>query len=115
MQIQPSLLVACLCADWCGTCTDYAVHFAQLKNDFPAVEFRWIDIENEAELVDDVDVENFPTILIARNAQTLFFGTVLPHIESLRRLIQAQAETASPADLLPEVQALTERLSQPEV
>jgi thioredoxin 1 len=34
-------------------------------------------------------VEDFPTILIAAREHPLFFGTVLPHIQTLQRLIEA--------------------------
>ena len=47
-----------------------------------------MDIEDEADLIDPVEVRDFPTILIAKDQTPLFFGTVLPHIETLERLIQ---------------------------
>jgi len=88
---EPPLLVACLCAAWCGTCRDYAPLLAELEQRIGApVRTRWIDIEDEADLVDGIDVENFPTLLIARGERLLFFGTVLPHSSTLQRL----AETA---------------------
>ena len=88
---EPPLLVACLCAAWCGTCRDYAPLLAELGSRLGApLQTRWIDIEDEADLVDGIDVENFPTLLIARADRVLFYGTVLPHAATLQRL----AETA---------------------
>jgi len=88
---EPPLLVACLCAAWCGTCRDYAPLLAELGRRIGApLQTRWIDIEDEADLVDGIDVENFPTLLIARGNRVLFYGTVLPHAATLQRL----AETA---------------------
>ncbi len=112
MHNPPALLIACLCADWCGACKEYAPLFVQLKAEFPLATFRWIDIEDEAALVDEVDVENFPTILIAQGTQAVFFGTVLPHIETLRRLITSQSDASAAARVTPEVQSLTARLMQ---
>lgn len=89
--------MACLCAAWCGTCRDYAPLLAELGRSMGAVRTRWIDIEDEAELVDGIDVENFPTLLIARADRLLFFGTVLPHASTLQRL----AETALANELAP--------------
>jgi len=82
------MLVACLCAQWCNTCSDYRSPFEQLQTEFPGLKFVWVDIEDEADLVDPIEVENFPTLLLARQSEALFFGTVTPHIETLKRLIQ---------------------------
>jgi thioredoxin 1 len=82
------LLVACLCADWCGACREYKPLFDSLARKFPHVRFLWVDVEDEADLIDPIEVEDFPTILIANQQNPLFFGTVLPHIETIERLIQ---------------------------
>lgn len=84
------LRVVCLCADWCGVCGDYRSTFDGASASFGAqAEFSWIDIEDDAALLDDVDVENFPTLLIARGARTLFFGTITPQPGTLARLVQS--------------------------
>ena len=106
-----SLLIACLCAQWCGTCTDYAPLFKQLAHDFPHATFAWIDIEDEADLVDPIEVENFPTLLIASGGQARFFGTITPHIETLKRLIRSHEDNSGPSRLAADVQALTQRLA----
>jgi thioredoxin 1 len=86
---EPTLLVACLCAQWCGTCNDYRPLFDELGKKFPQVRVLWIDVEDQSALVDPVEVEDFPTILIAARTHPVFFGTVLPHIQTLQRLIEA--------------------------
>ena len=106
---QP-LLVACLCAQWCGTCKDYVPLFESLQAEFPDATFRWIDIEDESELVDPIEVENFPTILIVSGGQARFFGPVMPHLETVRRLIQSQQTQTGMSRLPAEVQALAERV-----
>lgn len=82
-----TLLVACLCAQWCGTCRDYRAEFDRLADAHPEVCFTWIDIETHADRFDDLDVENFPTLLIEDGVTTRFFGTVLPHISIAERLL----------------------------
>jgi thiol-disulfide isomerase/thioredoxin len=104
------LFIACLCAQWCGTCNDYAPLFKQLQQDYPLAQFSWIDIEDEADLVDPIEVENFPTILIATDATARFFGTVTPHLETLRRLIDAQMAETGTSKCKDEVHELTQRL-----
>ena len=107
---SPQLFIACLCAQWCGTCNDYAPLFNQLQKDYPHAQFSWIDIEDEADLVDPIEVENFPTILIATDTTARFFGTVIPHLETLRRLIAAHLAETGTSKCNAEVQQLTRRL-----
>lgn len=91
---SPVLTVACLCAAWCGTCGEYRPIFDQLQAARPADRFRWIDIEDEADLVGEVDVETFPTLLVTReDGQVLFAGPVLPRLNDALRLLEAQAES----------------------
>jgi thiol-disulfide isomerase/thioredoxin len=91
------LLVACLCADWCGTCRDYQATFEQIQTHFPDARFLWIDVEDESELIDPIEVENFPTLLITRRDEAMFFGTITPHVETLQRLIRTQLEDGARA------------------
>jgi thioredoxin-like negative regulator of GroEL len=83
--------VACLCAGWCGTCTSYRATFEQLAARHPDKHFVWIDIEDQADVVGELDVENFPTLLIQRADTVAFFGTVLPDAALAERLVSAQA------------------------
>jgi len=87
----PSLLVVCLCAEWCGVCRDYRPRFEQAQAKFPQARFLWIDVEDEADLLDPLDVENFPTLLLAVGDEPRFFGPVLPSSDTLERMIRAQA------------------------
>jgi thioredoxin 1 len=83
--------VACLCAEWCGTCREYAQAYAALQATHPDVRFHWVDVEDEADRLGDLDVENFPTLLIGVAGQPVFFGVLLPHIQTLERLVQDAA------------------------
>ena len=108
----PAALVICLCAQWCGTCRDYQPTFAAMQARFPQARFAWLDVEDESELVDPVEVENFPTLLIAQQGQARFFGPLTPQPEMLERLVQASLATDAPA--LPtagEAQQLVQRLT----
>ena len=85
----PEFLVACLCAAWCGTCRDYRAGFDALAARFPTARFLWLDVEDEADLLDDYDVDNFPTLLIQRDDAVLFFGPMLPHHDLLQRTLES--------------------------
>jgi thioredoxin 1 len=82
-----TLFVACLCAEWCGACREYRAGFDLLADAHPDICFAWIDIENQADRFDDLDVENFPTILIEDSVTTRFFGTVLPQPAIVARML----------------------------
>jgi len=71
------LLVACLCADWCGACREYKPLFDSLAIKFPNVRFLWVDVEDEADLIDPIEVEDFPTILIKIRSFSARFCRIL--------------------------------------
>ncbi len=87
-----SWIVACLCAEWCGTCRGYRAGFDQMAERHPDKHFIWIDIEDQAEVVGELDVENFPTMLIQRGDIVTYFATVLPDHRQLERLLASMAE-----------------------
>lgn len=105
---QDRLVVACLCAAWCGTCASYRAAFDELASRHPDKYFLWVDIEDHADLVGDLDVENFPTLLIQRHEHVAFFGTMLPDPNVAHRLIAAQAEL-SDEDLARQAASTPER------
>lgn len=100
----PRLLIACLCAQWCGTCREYRAAFDQLAAALPGHRWRWLDIEDEAGLADDIDIETFPTLLIVHEGQVRFAGTVLPRAGDAQRLIESvtqQIARGAPPPALP--------------
>ena len=85
-------IVACLCAAWCGTCASYRAAFEGLAARHPDKTFVWIDVEDQADVVGDLDVDNFPTLLLQRDDTVAFFGPMLPDALVADRLLQAQAD-----------------------
>ncbi|MGO4304658.1 MULTISPECIES: thioredoxin family protein [unclassified Cupriavidus] len=99
-------LVACLCADWCGTCKEYMSGFAAMAGRHPDDCFVWIDIETHADrLGEDIDIENFPTVLIQPigGGAPHFYGTVLPHLEVLGRMLDRGVAMPTATSEIPEV------------
>jgi len=82
-------VIACLCAAWCDTCTAYKAKFDELASMHPEQRFVWIDIEDQADVVGDVDVTNFPTLLIQHGDIVNFFGTVQPELLQADRLLRS--------------------------
>ncbi|GAA5168345.1 thioredoxin family protein [Viridibacterium curvum] len=113
-----SLFVACLCAEWCGSCREYRPAFDALAVRMPGVEFAWVDIEDEPEIAGDINVENFPTIVIQRGESVMFCGAMLPHVTQLERLIQTYSEpgasgpSASTQSAMQQIANVRERIRQ---
>ncbi|HXX85949.1 MAG TPA: thioredoxin family protein [Casimicrobiaceae bacterium] len=84
-------LVVCLCAAWCDTCNEFRLAFERIAATRPQMRFLWLDIEDDAEICGDVDVENFPTLAVWRGDTLLFYGVSLPQEGSVARLIDALA------------------------
>lgn len=89
MEAPAPLLVVCLCAQWCGVCREYAGVFERVGRRFAGrARFEWVDIEDQAERLGAVEVDDFPTLLIGRVDAVCFFGAVMP-IEALtERLVE---------------------------
>ena len=107
---RPTWWVVCLCAQWCGVCREYRGAFEALARDWPQLRFDWVDVEDEEDVVGDVDVETFPTILIADGVAARFLGTVLPQAQLLSRLLQSLQEDAGAPAAGAQAQALFERI-----
>ena len=83
------LTIYCLCAAWCRTCDAYVEVFESLKQAWPRnVSWVWVDIEDHADLLDDVDVENFPSLLVTSGEYVYFFGPVLPQKAIATQLVE---------------------------
>lgn len=77
--VEPSefWLVACLCADWCQICQTWQPAFERLARELSAsARVMWVDIEDEEDALGPVEVDDFPTLLVARGEEVLFFGTI---------------------------------------
>jgi hypothetical protein len=71
----------------------YQQAFQALARQHPEARLVWIDIEDHADALEDgdediPDIENFPTLLLLRDGEPVFHGTVLPHAQVAERLLQ---------------------------
>lgn len=83
--------VACLCAQWCNVCRQLRADFEALAGTLPQVRWHWVDVEEEdaAMQAADLEVDTFPTVLIAHGPQVRFFGPQLPQARLFARLLQS--------------------------
>jgi thioredoxin 1 len=89
------LVVVSLCAAWCDTCNEFRATFERLAQSRPQIAFMWLDIEDDAAIAGDIDVENFPTLAIYRGSEPVHVGVSLPHEATIRRLIDELAASTS--------------------
>ena len=105
-----AFLVVGLCAAWCNTCTEFREAFDGLAAARADGTFVWLDIEDDADLAGDIDVDNFPTIAVFHRGRLLHFGVSLPQAPIVARLLAALTENSATVPAAPAVEALPERL-----
>ena len=108
-------LVVCLCAQWCNVCEQYRSIFQQVQTsvqaDYPHARFVWLDIEDEADVLEPLDVENFPTLLLSIGDAPRFFGPITPQAQTLGRLVRMALQDPATAPLAdPQARALVGRI-----
>lgn len=107
------LRVVCLCAEWCSACRAWRPEWDAIAARYPQHQWQWLDIEDEVDLMDEVglDIETFPTVLIARGDRALFLSAIPPQPAFLDNLIaRLGPEGAAPQGVTPEAVALAQRL-----
>ncbi len=86
-----ALLVACLCAAWCKTCTEFRATFDKLAAASEDANFVWLDVEDDSALVGDIEIENFPTLAVFRGDKPLFYGVTMPQEGVVARTLASLA------------------------
>jgi thioredoxin 1 len=79
--------VIALCAEWCNVCREWRAAFNETAGSRKDMNFAWVDVEDEADAMGDVDIETFPTVLVGRGSEAMFLGPVQPSQAQLARLL----------------------------
>ena len=109
---QDELLVACLCATWCKTCTEFRGTFEKLAKENESAQFVWLDVEADSALVGDIEIENFPTLAVFRGDKPLFYGVTMPQEGVVARTLSSLSRTDRDAVAVPvEIAGLPQALS----
>ena len=114
MEQKPArdLLVVCLCAAWCKTCTEFRDTFDKLAHADAGADFVWLDVENDSALVGDIEIENFPTLAVFRGGKPLFYGVTMPQEGVVARTLAAlKRDDRDAIDVPEEIAGLPEVLS----
>ena len=99
---QSPLVVISLCAAWCTTCGEFRRAFERLAAENGDAMFVWLDVEDDAAVCGDIDVENFPTLAIFRGERLLHYGVSLPAEGNVARLIAEMRTRTSEDPAAPE-------------
>jgi len=106
------LLVACLCAAWCKTCTEFRGTFDKLALENTGAKFVWLDVEEDSALVGDIEIENFPTLAVFRGDKPLFYGVTMPQEGVVARtLASLERDNRDSVSVPDEIAGLPEVLS----
>lgn len=107
------LTVVVFCAQWCSTCREFRFVLDPLTAQYPNIIPVWLDTEDDAEVTNDIEVDNFPTVAIYKQGIPFFFGDILPQRQIIERLIRSVENTDRPLSSIPSsVSALTQHLFQ---
>lgn len=90
--------VYCLCAEWCGVCREWRAVFDAQAAAHPHDRFAWVDVDAHEEVLDAVEIETFPVLLIAEQGRVLFFGAMQPSGAILARVLARADSPALPED-----------------
>jgi len=93
---QATWWVACLCAAWCGVCREWLPQFTAQARAHPHLRFAWVDVEDEDETMGEVDIETFPTLLVARGDRVLYLAPIPPLGTQFTRLLARLQAQQSP-------------------
>jgi thioredoxin len=108
-----TLIVVCLCAQWCDSCRQFRGVYERISAMRAEPSFVWLDIEDDAVLVGDLDIESFPTLALYRGERLLHYGASTPHPDVIVRLIDAARAGMAPVGAVPDSVRDLARVLQP--
>nr|UXE45857.1 hypothetical protein Hi04_10k_c5380_00009 [uncultured bacterium] len=101
-ETDKPLIVVSLCAAWCHTCGEFREVFERVAAARGGVHFVWLDIEDDHAICGDIDVEDFPTLVVLRGDVVVHYGVSLPQEGIVARLIDELASRTKPAGDIPD-------------
>jgi thioredoxin 1 len=99
---RSGLLVVCFCAAWCDTCDGVRAALQRIATRDDANTYLWLDIEDDAALIGEIEIENFPTLAVYRDGEPLFFGVSPPQEGVIARTLAALASSEARTTQVPD-------------
>lgn len=91
--------IYCLCAEWCGVCREWRAAFEALAAaPQPGERFVWVDVDAHDAVLDAIEIETFPVLLVAHQGRAVFCGPVEPTPARVRRLLDGLARDPARPD-----------------
>lgn len=88
-QAPEPVHIVVLCADWCHMCRGLEEAWPTLTATLPQARWHWVDIEDETDWTDPLDIDTFPTVLLAVGDAVMHCG---PAPSTPERLAPALAD-----------------------
>jgi len=85
-------MVVCFCAGWCGSCREYRPQLEELAGSRQDVRFFWVDIEDHADILGELDIDKFPTLSIQRGNIVTFYSCIHPDAKLAERILQSMMD-----------------------
>jgi thioredoxin reductase (NADPH) len=83
-----TLLVVCLCAEWCTVCRDFKSEYHTLAQQHPEMVFAYLDIEDDETLIGALELDDFPTLAVFRGDTLAHFGVVKAKRDNMASLLR---------------------------
>ena len=91
------VVVVALCAESCSMCREFEGACAAVAESRPGISLVWVDIEDDAPLIGDLDIAASPTLAIFAGDELRYYGPVSPNAAVIERLIDRPATPAATA------------------
>jgi thioredoxin reductase (NADPH) len=101
-----TLLVVCLCAEWCAVCRDFKPEYHALAQQHPETLFAYLDIEDDEAFIGALELDDFPTLAVFRGDALIHFGVAKAKRDNIALLLRklnaaSQQPLTLPMALLP--------------